>query len=319
MKFRDRPLLPGGIDTSLYLSRPHVEQALLHPLLSGRNVLLLGDAGAGKTTLLRWAEWRLKTEGRRTAWVNAAIADSVETLLAEVSSALDDAGEPQPDRSGEPPAESPGLLAATRKLSQHEPAVLLVDGLLDADVGFDLFGRLRDELWSAGHAWAVAIRPRDSASLRTPPADAFWSAVIEIPPLDVVETEDLLRLGLDKAEFTKVHRDIVISGNQPRLLIREVEARLDPGDQPAADAGALVERASALGRSEAMAITELVGLGRPVSAHDPELLDHLGWSRAYAQRILGRLEEEGLVRSIPERRGERSGRPRKLYEPRPSG
>ena len=66
------------------------------------------------------------------------------------------------------------------------------------------------------------------------------------------------------------------------------------------------------------AMVELLGLGRPVSAHDPELLERLGWTRPYAQRILAHLESAGLVRSMPERGGERAGRPRKLYEPNPN-
>jgi len=65
-------------------------------------------------------------------------------------------------------------------------------------------------------------------------------------------------------------------------------------------------------------MAELIGLGRPVSAHDPELLERLGWSRPYAQRILSHLESAGLLRAIPERNPQRTGRPRKLYEPSPS-
>jgi predicted transcriptional regulator len=47
------------------------------------------------------------------------------------------------------------------------------------------------------------------------------------------------------------------------------------------------------------------------------LLDRLGWSRAYAQRMLSHLEDARLLRSIPERR-DRPARPRKLYEPNPN-
>lgn len=80
---------------------------------------------------------------------------------------------------------------------------ILVDGLIDSDVGYDLFGRLRDELWSSGHSWAVAVRPRDSAALRTPPADAFWSTVVEIPALTTEETERLLHLGSQRMNTTR--------------------------------------------------------------------------------------------------------------------
>lgn len=62
---------------------------------------------------------------------------------------------------------------------------------------------------------------------------------------------------------------------------------------------------------------EIQGLGRPVSVHDADLLDRLGWSRPYAQRILSTLEANGILRSIPERR-DAPGRPRKLYELNPT-
>jgi len=76
------------------------------------------------------------------------------------------------------------------------------------------------------------------------------------------------------------------------------------------------ERTAALGRSEHMALAELEAIGHPTSAHDEQLLGRLGWSRPYAQRMLARLEEAGLVRVIPDRSGGQ-GRPRKLYEPTP--
>lgn len=110
------------------------------------------------------------------------------------------------------------------------------------------------------------------------------------------------------------------NGLFPRALIRDAESRLAAADDATKllDGGELERRASLLGRSESMAVVELLGLGRPASAHDPELLERLGWTRPYAQRILSRLESAGLVRSIPERSGERVGRPRKLYEPNPT-
>ncbi|MGI8803469.1 MAG: hypothetical protein ACR2KV_15110, partial [Solirubrobacteraceae bacterium] len=215
------------------------------------------------------------------------------------------------------PAAGPArLLRAVRRLRRDEPAAaILLDGLIDPDVGYDLFGRLRDELWAVGHAWAVAVRPRDSAALRTPPADAFWSAVVEIPPLDDGETASLLRLGLSPEELHAVERDRPVAAAHPRYVIRAaqdvLERRGAAAEPPSAEEH--LRRATALGRGEAMAVAELQGLARPVSVHDPELLDRLRWSRPYAQRILSNLERQGILRSIPER-SHRPGRPRKLYE-----
>lgn len=319
MLFRDRPLDPGRLDGGLYAPRPHLESALLRPLRQGRNVLLVGDVGSGKTTLMRQMKTELESEGRRTAWINAALADGPEDLLIAIDAELGD-GSRSPQGLLEGPTPRSHLLSLSRALTGHPPAVILLDGLSQTSLGFDLFGRLRDELWAAGHTWLVALRPQDAAALRTPPAEAFWSAVVEIPPLNKAEVAEFLKRGLDPAERRRLERDGPIGGLHPRLLIREVEKALEtePGARRAR-IGALIDRASSLGRSEAMAMAELIGLGRPASVHDPELLERLGWSRAYAQRILSRLEQEHLVRSIPEAAGKRSGRPRKLYEPDPSG
>lgn len=320
MLFRDRPLLPDGIDAGLYLERPELERSVLKPLLGERNTLLLGEPGSGKTTLMRRVESRLREHGRLVAWVNAAVANHAEDLLPEINRALGKVAVSRANASSDANGwdgrdGSNDLLSLARRLSRHEPTVIIVDGLLDVGVGFDVFGRLRDELWRSGHTWLVAVRPRDSAGLRVPPADAFWGAVVEIPPLDLGETERLLRLGLEDDEFAAFDRDRPVSGAYPRWLIRDAESRLT-GDQPAVDVNELTARAGRLGRSEKMAMTELIGLGRPASAHDPDLLDRLGWSRPYAQRILSRLEADGLLQAIPDRSGERPGRPRKLYQPR---
>lgn len=319
MRFRDRPLLANGIDAGLYLDRPEIERRLVDPLLQHRNVLLLGEPGSGKSTLLRKALGLLEGRGRPAVLVNAAVADGTAELLGIVDGAVRERlGDPD-EREAIPVRSSAGLLAGVRRLRRDTSVAILVDGLLDADVGYDLFGRLRDELWGLEHVWAAAVRPRDSATLRTPPADAFWGGIVEIPPLNYEETERLLRLGLADHEFEEVDRDWSLAGAHPRTVIRDAQAQLerDDGARSMHFTARLLDHASRLGRSEAMAMSELQGLGRPVSAHDAELLDRLGWSRSYAQRILSRLEGGGLVRSIPER-SERPGRPRKLYEPDPN-
>jgi len=312
MRFRDRPLLVDGLDAGLYLDRLELERRVVEPLLSDRNVLLLGDAGSGKSTLLRKAASVLRTRGHDAVLVNAALARDTTGLLELVDDAMPNGSARAPQRAG-----SSGLLNAARRLQRPFPVALLLDGLSDAEIGYDMFGRLRDELWELGHPWGIAVRPRDSGALRSPPADAFWSDVVEIPPLDHAQTERLLRLGLDEAEYQTVQRSCTIAGAHPRSVIREAQGLIagDP-EASASSATELLDRASAIGRSEAMVMAELQGLGRPATAHDPELLARLGWSRSYAQRILSQLEAHGLIRTMPER-GDRIGRPRKLYEPRP--
>jgi energy-coupling factor transporter ATP-binding protein EcfA2 len=315
MLFKDRPLDPGRLDADLYTPRPLLESSLLRRLREGRNVLLAGAAGSGKTTLMRQLRSELEAAETRTAWVNAALADTAEDFLEAARAEL---GRDQPPSPS--PIEAPAqarLLSLSRALAGYPPTVIFVDGLIDAGLGFELFGRLRDELWAAGHTWLVAASPRDSAVLRKPPAEAFWSAVVEIPTLSYAEVMAFLERGLDSAERERIAEDTPRAGLHPRLLIREVDDALaaEPGERRA-QIGAMIERASAVGRSEGMAMAELFALARPVSAHDPEVLERLGWSRAYAQRIFSHLEREGLVRSISVA-SEGAGRPRKLYEPEP--
>lgn len=313
MLLRDRPLLQDRIDAPVFLARPSLENPLLRALSQERNALLVGAWGSGKTTLLRRIQAQLKDSGRRTLWINAGLSEDAEGLLEQVEEELRELDDE--DGLDEAPEPRSGLLGTARALAAHRPAVIVVDGLRDERIGFDLFGRLRDELWAAGHVWIVAATPRESAGLRTPPADAFWSVVIEIPPLGPEEVRELLQKGLDPAEREKVRPNQPIAGIHPRDLIREVDRILDSGVGEAARIGALTEEAGKIGRSEEMAMTELIALGRPASAHDEDLLDRLGWSRAYTQRIFSALEAAHLVRSISEPSNERSGRPRKLYEP----
>jgi predicted transcriptional regulator len=318
MLLRDRPLLQDRIDAAIYLPRPELENPLIKALSQERNALLVGPAGSGKTTLLRRVEAAIEESGRRTVWVNAALAADAVSFLGEVEEVLRN---PEPELGGieppHPPPRPPGLLPAVRAIAAQQPATIIVDSLADEDLGFDLFGRLRDELWAARHVWLVAVTPPVSAILRTPPAAAFWSKVVEIPPLESAEVRELLKRGLDRKEWNRMKGISPPSELHVRAVIREVERILEGDGGTDQRMGALIENAGRIGRSEATAMSELIGLGRPASVHDNELLDRLDWSRAYAQRIFANLEAADLVRSIPDSSRERSGRPRKLYEPNP--
>src|SRR3954466_59056 len=207
MLFRDRPLLVEGIDADLYLERNELEDSIVAPVLGGRNVLVLGEPGSGKSTLLHKVAATLEGRGQPTVLVNAALADDSLSLLQLVDIALEERvpgalRKPVPDAG----AEGAQLLAAARRLDRPKPVAILVDGLLASDIGYDLFGRLRDDLWNLRHPWVVAVRPRDSATLRTPPADAFWGRTVEIPPLSYGETDRLLRIGLDDSEYQRAQR-----------------------------------------------------------------------------------------------------------------
>jgi energy-coupling factor transporter ATP-binding protein EcfA2 len=316
MLLRERPLLVDGLDAGLYVDRPALETSVLDPIRKGRNVLLLGESGSGKSTLLRKVVADFRREGRHAVIVNGTLADDAGGFLDLVEAMLEEhlvGASEQPRARNE--SDLVRLVHAARRLRRDQSVAILVDGPISQPVAYDLFGRLRDELWSTGHSWTVAVRPADSAALRTPPADAFWSRMVEIPPLDLDETRQLLEAGLSSDEHRFIDQDRPISGVYPRNLIQWVRERLEGGDdkrQLATDPQWFLTDTE-VGRSEAIALTELQGLGRPVSVHDEDFLKRLGWSRPYAQRVLSGLEARGFLRSIPER-NDQPGRPRKLYE-----
>ena len=273
-----------------------------------RNALLIGLPGSGKTTMLR----RIITDsqGFRFALVDASLADSAYALIRLISRALDS---PMEDRELD---DNPiDLLDALDALPRSEPVVIVIDGVLDHDVAYTVFGRLRDQLWTLPYTWILATRPTDAAPLRTPPADAFWSVVLELSELDESQVDELLSRGLDASELERVREGA--SGQwpvraTPRQAVRWATDVLD-GRGPNIDQE-LITRADRLGSQATMALHELLALDRPVPAGDPELLDRLGWTRPNASRWLARMESAGILRSfIGTANGQ--GRPPKLYEP----
>lgn len=230
MYFRDRPLLVDGLDSRLVVRRELLEDRVVTAVSGGRNALVLGEPGSGKSTLLRIVAEVLRQRGDPFVLVNAAVAEDTLDLLRLVDDAMDGI-RPGPVRKTMPEdaSYSARLLDAARRLMREEPIVVLLDGLDESQTAFDLFGRLRDELWSTTNPWVVAVRTRDSAVLRTPPVDAFWSVVIEISPFSDAEIEALLMRGLDPAERQVVRERLQKVEGFPRAIIRDVEAALAGG------------------------------------------------------------------------------------------
>jgi hypothetical protein len=311
MKLRTRGLLVEGVDRALYVSRPTVESALLRPVLSGGNVLLLGPSGAGKTTALHKLAADLRANDVPALIVNAALTDSTAELLELAADGLRATlSATRPDGSA--------ILAAIRRLAGAPPSALLIDGPLP-DGGRELFGRYRDELWGLEHRWVLASSPNRASAVRVPPADAFWDQVITLPPFSELQAEELLGHGLDGGE----QQVLLDSGWQPpepawpRAIVRSVRDSLTGSAplQPPDEVQELHKRQAALPRVPAMVLAELTSLRRPAAASDQELLLRLGYSRAYVARALAQLEGLGLVITSVESSSDTTGRPRKLYEP----
>jgi hypothetical protein len=323
MQLRTRPLLVDGVDADRYVSRPELERQLRDAVRAERNTLLIGAPGSGKTTLLRKLSLDLADAGVPVAWVDASLADSPIEFLQLVELALrstsGDQGAIRSFMTVDPDQALPvQLTTAVAQLPTGQPTAVLVDGALADQVAYEIFGRLRDRLWTLPHTWVLATTPQRSGALRAEPAAAFWSAHVTIGEMGAEEIDELLRRGLDGDELARVQASPTYPlRDTPRRVIQLAHDLLDGtiagNEQPARRREGIAAR---LGRPESMALAELEALGRPATASDDELLARLGWKRPYTGRVLTRLEDAGVVRSFPAPR-EGQGRPAKLYEPNP--
>jgi energy-coupling factor transporter ATP-binding protein EcfA2 len=334
MSLRDRPLLVDGIDRDLYVSRPDLEHSLLQSVEAGRNVLLVGPPGSGKSTTLRKLSADLSAHGRRGTLVLASPASTTEELLALIRSDVlpFDADTPievarsELLRSQSQEVPVINLIDTVRKLGKAEEAVIMLDGPVSAEMVYELFGRLREELWALPHQWVLALRTAQSAAARKPPADAFFPELIEIPPLQASEIDELLERALNGTELRTVREDLASRGEfPPRDYPSEMRyPREVVGLAHRALAGTLQSRdaelrrvtlAADLSRSASMALSEIEALARPVSAGDEEFLKRTGWTEAHARRLLAQMERAGVLSSMSDITPRSPGRPRKLYVP----
>jgi hypothetical protein len=307
VRLRNRALLLGRLDEDLYVPRPKLESALYRALRDDRNALLVGERGAGKTTLIR----RLVVDSPELNFkiIDAGPVSTVHDLIRLIGRALGQPAAEQPPVSDDPV----DLVEALAQLPRKRGTVLVVDGPLDPDVAYIFFGRLRDQVWRMPNTWIVTATPEEAGALRTPPADAFWSLVVQVEAMNGQEIDQLLDRGLDEQERAQLraHGEQPISA-PPRHVVRWAQDVLD--GRATTDDQQLKARADELGRQAAMALSELLALGRPAAAGDEELLRRLGWTRANASRWLSRMEEAGILRSYPGP-SQGQGRPPKLFEP----
>lgn len=317
-----RPLLDTRLDQSLYVACPDVEESLATAARRRLNALLLGGRGSGKTTLLRHLAYRLRAEDEPVTFVAGAVAEDAPAFLELVTQRVGDRG---PDGPGLPPAlgaaSPPPLVDLVHALAAVSPRdrrrVLLVDGLPSPDDAHTVFGRLRDEIWQLPFTWIVAADERDRGAYLTPPADAFFDVVVELPPLAEEQRRELLRGRIGDSphvevlaargsgnprELLALAREAATSDASPRELLEARSLRRDEGVR--------------LGAPAAMLMAELEASG-PASASDERLLRRLGWTRARAVQVFKQLEQAGIVTASEQRGG--AGRPRKIYALRPSG
>lgn len=315
MTLSGRPLLDNRRDAELFVDRERELADLSAALRRQLNVLVSGDAGIGKTSLLHALIYRERAVAHDSAftYIRAeGIADG-EELLATVAAAV----------SGTAPATAGGTGALLGILAEHaqaartgsgdwSPQVMVVDDVTAA-AGHALFGQLRDELWSLGYQWVVAVRSEDRGGLSLPPADAFFEHEIVLAPLPLSAAVEFLGHRVTAWAPAVVQKLAEAIGGNPRLLLDAARTVAGDPDQVDDILDAISRRDAAItraGRPEAMVAAELTALGA-ASASDEALLSRLGWTRSRAVQVLTRLEELGLVRGEDVKLGR--GRPRKVY------
>jgi adenylate kinase family enzyme len=322
MPLRDRPLLAGGIDRDLYVARPGLEQTLLDGLAAGRNLLLIGAPGSGKSTTLRKLATDLDAHGKRTVLILSSPTSTTDELLElidfEMSSIATGQHQSEVSWAKAPEAAVVKLIQAVRRLGSYGETAILIDGPIKAAIVYELFGRLREELWALPHQWVLACRTDQSAPARKPPADAFFSQIVEMPSFTRPQINEMLEKALSDDELSTVRGSLDARGEtllseSPRHVVSLARRALSGGLRSREEELKRTALLADLDRTSLLALAEIEALARPVSAGDEELLTRMGWSEAHARRVLAQMERAGLLNSLNDATGTGPGRPRKLY------
>jgi hypothetical protein len=295
----------------------------------GFNVLISGPRGGGKTSMLRQLQLELRDSelDRSPAFVDAAAAQTPLGLVEHVREAM--RGRPSSRRTlaeqaafstslftQQPPgAASTYLVRLVRELGDESPRTVLLDASGAGTAVYQLFGRLRDELWQLDHRWVVAIEAEELGTVMRPPADAVFDVEISLRGMSDDELVEMLKRRETTLSDRSLREIAGASRGSPRAAMQAARQAIIGGRKPR---DVLAEHAwrqtesSKLGRPHSMLMAELENLGA-ASASDKELLDRMGWTRERAAQVLSQLESAGLVISSIERQAR--GRPRKIFRP----
>jgi energy-coupling factor transporter ATP-binding protein EcfA2 len=317
-----RPLLDNPRDETLFVGRDRLIGQALRAVRQGVNVLLVGPRGSGKTSTLHRLAHRLRERQRPAALVDGRAATNPGELLQVIRWRLGGARYAAPLAAE---GETEMLLMLIHSIeeqtrgSKGDGPVVLLDEAPDAEAAHRLFGRLRDEIWRLPLAWVVAADATDRAAHLKPPADAFFSRVLCLDPLEPEACRRLLEARAPELGAPAIQLLAERAGGNPRALVQMAQEVL-LGERTAEEVASGEERMAAiveeLGEAARRLFGELSANGG-LSVSDPALLRRLGWSRPRAQQVIGRLEAAGLVEAAVEPAAR--GRPRKLYRLRDGG
>lgn len=309
MTLSGRPLLGTRRDLALFVGREAEAGQLLRGLKQGLNCVISGEPGMGRTSLARTVAAR---SGLDEVFVGGS-GPEMGTAAGLLLGVLRELGEPESAVSRSP-LELVGAVRAAieRRPAGSEPVLIVVDDVA-GNAGFDLFGSLRDELWTVDARWLVTVSAAQAPALVRPPADVFFEIAVELGPLTDSEAAELLRRRLDQPAAALIDSAVAAAGGNPRRLLDFARAMPDGAEAAGLAVQEVQSRDRALSersRSAQLLARELESLGG-ASASDAALLDRMGWTRARAVQVLGELEDSGLVTHRMENLGR--GRPRKVY------
>jgi hypothetical protein len=322
-----RPLLATAADARLFVDRDDELGQLERGVRRGFNVALYGTRGTGKSSLLHRLEYR-ERESRRVRYVDASAVQTVADLVGRIRDGV--AGRPgfnrllaeQVDltmsslRGTAPGAPSGELVDRLGWLREAEPTLVLVDASSAAAAAYQLFGRLRDELWQLDHRWVVAVDNDEWPQLQRPPADAFFDVHISLSPFeDAALTELLTRRepGLRRRDLVKITAESAGNPRRALELVRQALVTEQPLNDVLSHRAARESAAARLGRPHSMLLAELENSSEALSPSDEQLLARLSWTRERAGQVFRELATANLVVSTTQRQAR--GRPRTLYVP----
>lgn len=328
MLLKARPLYDNLPDSRLFVTPPQWDQ-IIRAVDRRLNVLLQGPRGSGKTSLLHQVQLSMRDREEAVAFVDATGVDDVLELARRVRNAI--GGEPSPLRGSaelavgaltpdpEPVAGASRQLAGQlRAIGEQRSTIVLLDASSAPEAVYGLFGRMRDVLWQQDHRWVVAIDDRDRSTVLRPPADAFFDLVVRLGPWSTNDIADLLtRRGEgDPAAGDLIGKAAAGANGNPREAIRALSYGLVNEEDPSAlltERAQLLDRASAIGRTPAMLMAELLNRD-PAGPSDEDLQSTLGLTRTRLTQMFHQLQDAGLVTSESVRPSG-PGRPRIIYRP----